>query len=86
MLSKIELLYQQLSKTFEKLALVLAIFAPIIEASKKDKMILAQIPYIYYLFHFCKDKKNDVQALINFGNKVIAMTPVDASKLDLNFR
>ena len=51
-----------------------------IKVSKKDFIVLDQIFYIYYLIQF---KKNKVQALIDFGNKVNIMTPKYVSKLDL---
>lgn len=54
-----------------------------IEASKKDDdLILNKVLYIYYLFYFCKNKKNKVQALIDFGNKINVMVSAYAIKLD----
>lgn len=58
-------------------------FASIIRTSKENKMILEKVPCIYYLLCFRKDKKNKIQALINLGNKVNAMTLVYALKLGL---
>ena len=41
------------------------------EASKEDNVvILDKVPYIHYLLYFCKDKKNEIWALIDFGSKV----------------
>lgn len=49
------------------------------KASKKNRA-LNWVPYIHYPVQF---KKNEMQALINVGSKVNAMTPGYASKLDL---
>lgn len=61
----------------------MAIFILVTEISKKDEVVLDRVLYIYYLFRFYKNKKNEMQALINFNNKVNAITPVYALKLDL---
>lgn len=42
-------LFEALLTIFKKLVLILANFAPVIEASKKANIILEQIPYINYL-------------------------------------
>ena len=52
-------------------------------ASKKDEVILERVPCIHYLLRFRKDKENEVQALINSGSKVNAMTPAYVLKLGL---
>lgn len=49
------LLFKYFFKTFKKLVLVLAIFIPIIKASKKNKVILEKILYIYHLLYFQKN-------------------------------
>ena len=51
--------------------MVLAIFALVTKISKKIIIVLDQFFYICYLIQF---KKNKVQALINFGNKVNVIT------------
>lgn len=61
----------------------MATSTPVIEANKEDDVALARILYIYYALCICKNKKNKVQALINFSNKVNVMIPANASKLDL---
>lgn len=55
------------------------------EASRED-MVLEKIVYIYYPLRYCKDKENEMQTLINSGNKVNIMMLVYASKLDLRVR
>ena len=52
------------------------------EASQED-VVLDRVPCIRYLIRF---KKNDVQALIDSGSEVNAMTPGYASKLGLKVR
>lgn len=71
------------AKTSKKLVSVLATFVSVIKASKKDDIILDRISYIYYPLCFRKDKKNKMQALINFGSKVNTMTPAYILKLGL---
>lgn len=66
--------------------LVLATSVPVIKASKKKKVALAQILYIYYLFRFRKNDKNKIWALINFGSKGNAITPAYILKLGLQIR
>ena len=46
-------------------------------------MILDQVLCIYYLVQFRKDKWKTIQALINSGNKVNAMTLAYVKKLGL---
>ena len=72
-------LYKQLHRASKKLVLVLATSASVTEASQED-VVLDQISCICYLIWF---KKNEVQALIDFGNKVNAMTPEYTLKLTL---
>lgn len=48
------------------------------ETSKKNDLVLKRIPYIYYLIWF---KKNEIQALINLGSKVNAITSTYTLKL-----
>lgn len=84
LLSAIRPLRKQLLKSFKKLALVLATFVPVTESSKEDNdVILNRVLCIYYPLRFCKDKKNEMQALINSVNKINAMTPAYASSLGL---
>lgn len=42
----------------KKLALVLAISVPMTKTSKKDKINLIKVLYIYYPLQFYKNKKN----------------------------
>lgn len=44
---------------------------------------LERIPYIHYSVQFQKDKTSEVQALINSGSEVNAMSPAYAKKLGL---
>lgn len=67
----------------KKLILVSIIFVPVIDASKKDKMVLARVPYIYYLLQFQRNNYNKMRALKNFSSKVNKMIPIYASKLDI---
>ena len=61
----------------------MATSAPVTEASKEDDIVLDWVPCIFYPIWF---KKNEVQALINSGSKVNAITPAYASKLGLQVR
>lgn len=62
----------------------MATFILVTNASKKDNdIVLDRILYIHYLLHFCKDKKNKVQAFINFGDKVNVMISEYVLKLGL---
>lgn len=45
-------LFKQVFEIFSKLILVLTTFAPVIETSKKDEIVLEKISYIYYLLYF----------------------------------
>ena len=50
--------------------------------NEAPEVILDRVPCIYYPVQFWKDKsKGNVSALIDFGSKVNAMTPVYAIKL-----
>lgn len=70
----------------KKLVLILAIFALVTKANKKNNVVLVRIPYIYYPLRFCKAKKNKVLALINSNSKVNAMTLAYTLKLGLKVR
>ena len=55
----------------------------VIGTSKEaPKVILDWVPYIHYPVQFCKDKET-IQALINSGSEINAMTPAYAKKLGL---
>lgn len=69
--------------TSKKLALVLATLASVTKVNKIEEVALAKAPYIHYLFHFQKNNKNKIQALIDFGSKINVLTPVYISKLGL---
>ena len=75
-------LCKQLHRASKKLVSVLATSAPVTEASQED-VVLDRVFHICYLIRF---KKNEVQALINSGSKVNAITPGYASKLGLKVR
>ena len=64
--------------------MVSATSAPVTEASQED-VILDRIPCICYPIRF-KKSEVQVQALLNSGNEVNAMTPGYASKLGLKVR
>lgn len=55
------------------------------EDSKEDEVVQKRVPYIHYPLRFQKDT-NKVQALIDSGSKINAMTPAYASKLGLQVR
>ena len=60
----------------KKLVLVLTTSASVTEASKEaQEVILDQVPCIHYPVQFRKDKGATIQALIDLGSKVNAMTP-----------
>lgn len=48
--------------------------------SKENNIVLERVPYIHYLLWF---KKNENQALIDFGNKLNARALAIVSKLGL---
>lgn len=52
-------------------------------ASTEDEMALERVQCIYYLLCFWKNKESNVQALINSGNEVNAITPNYSDKLGL---
>lgn len=59
-------------------------FLLIVEVSMEDTLLAPnQIPFIYYPIQF---EKNKIRALINFDNKVNAMSPGYVSKLGLKMR
>lgn len=63
----------------------MTIFALITKTSKKDKLILAIILYIYFLLYFYKTNKNKLQALIYITSKINIMMLVYILKLSLKF-
>lgn len=72
------LLYKQLHQISKKQVLVLVTSMLVTKANKKDdNMTLARISYIYYPLHFPKNI-NKIQALLNLGNEVNAITLVYA--------
>ena len=79
-------LCKQVSRTSEvtKLVLVLATFALVTGASKEaPEVVLDWVLYIHYLMQFRKDKERAIiQALINSGNEVNAITPAYAKQID----
>lgn len=74
---------QSMLGTLKKLVLVLAIYTPIIETNRKNKIVLEKVLYIYYLLYFRKIKKSNVRIPINFSTKVNAITPAYTLKLRL---
>ena len=54
-----------------------------IEAGKEDEVVLKKVPYIHYTLYFRKNKENKMQALIDLGSEVNAMTLIYAAKLGL---
>lgn len=56
---------------------------PVTGANKKDKMVLAKLPYIYYLLRFWKNNQNKMRASIDFGSKLNKITPIYVLKLGL---
>ena len=53
------------------------------ETSKEDDVLLQRVPCVHYPIQF---KKKEVQALIDSGSEVNAMSPAYASKLGLRVR
>lgn len=53
------------------------------ETSKENNMALRRVLYIYYLVQF---KKKEIQALIDIGSEVNAMTSAYTSTLGLQAR
>ena len=53
------------------------------ETSKEDNVTLQRIPYVHYLIQF---KKKEVQALVDSGSEVNAITPAYAANLDLKIQ
>ena len=66
--------------TFKKLVSLSANSLLVTETSKEDDVALQRVPYVQYLIRF---KKKEVQALINLGSEVNAMTSTYVSKLGL---
>ena len=73
-------LFECLPRTFKKLVSVLATSSSVTETNKEDDVALQRVLYIHYPIWF---KKKEVQALIDSGSEVNAMTPAYASKLGL---
>lgn len=55
----------------------------VIEASKKDDLVLEKVSSIYYSVWFKKDK---IKALINSGSEINTIIQVYILKLDLKIR
>ena len=68
-----------MSKT-KKLVLISVTSLSVTETSKEDDVPLQKVPCVHYLIRF---KKKEVQALIDSGSEVNAMTPAYASRLCL---
>ena len=64
----------------KKLVSVLATFLSVIETNKEDDVALQRVSYVYYPIWF---KKKEIQALIDSGSEVNAMTLAYVSKLGL---
>ena len=64
----------------KKLALVSAIYIPVIVANKEADIALERVLCINYPLSFQKNTA-DVRGLINSGRKINAMTPTFAAKL-----
>lgn len=56
------------------------------KTNKKNKVVLKKVLYIYYLLHFCKNKKNKVQALIDPSSKINAIIRTYVAKLGLKIQ
>ena len=70
-----------------KLVSVSATSASVTGASKQAwEVILDRVPCIYYPVQFRKDKGATIQALIDSGSEVNAMTPAYAKQLGLQVR
>lgn len=67
----------------KKLIWILATFGLLTGINKEDNIVLKNVLYIYYLFRFYKNKKNNMQPLINSSNKINVITPAFISKLGL---
>lgn len=65
-----------------KLVLVLARSVPMIEASKKDEIVLKRVPFIHYLLHFRKDI-GEIKALLDFGSGLNVKQPAYTAKIGL---
>ena len=64
----------------KKLVSVSATSSSVTETSKEDDVPLQRVPCVHYPIRF---KKKEVQALIDSGSEVNAMSPAYASKLGL---
>ena len=77
-------LCEQLHRASKKLVSVSATSAPVTEASQED-VVLDRVPCICYPIRF-KKSEVQVQALLDSGSEVNAMTPGYALKLGLKVR
>ena len=77
-----KLLCKQLHQAFKKLVLVLPTSAPVTKVNNEDVIILDWVSYICYLIWF-KKSKVQVQALLDFGSEVNAITLEYILKLGL---
>lgn len=73
-------LYKYSFQSTKKLALVLATFTLMINASKKADLLLKRILCIYHLVYF-KKIKDKIQILLNFRSKINIMTQAYIAKL-----
>lgn len=65
--------------------MVLVIYMPITIISKNNNnVILIKVLYIYYLLYFHKDKKNEMQVLINASSGINIKTLVYKFKQGFN--
>ena len=76
-------LFECLPGTFKKLVLVSAASSSMTETSKEDDVALQKVPCVYYRIRF---KKKEVQALIDSGSEVNAMSLAYTSNLGLKVR
>ena len=73
-------LFEYLLRTLKKLVLVSATSSSVTETSKEDDVALQRVPCIHYPIPF---RKKEVQALIDSGSEINAMTSAYASRLGL---
>lgn len=71
-------------KIFKIKKLVLVSVNPVLRTEANIKnIILNKVSYIYFLLYFYKNKKNKVQAIIEFDNKINARITAYTLKLDI---
>ena len=59
----------------------------VIDTKKAQKVrVIEQVPCIYYLMQYQKDKSKIVLALLDFGREVNAMTPTFVTQLGLKMQ